>query len=91
LPGAVGNETSTANESFSEGLLDHPQYTRPTEFAGLRVPDVLLTGYHERSRAGARGSTEEERDGIVLILLEMMFSGILDWRRQTEGFLNLLE
>ena len=46
LPGAVGNETSTANESFSEGLLDHPQYTRPTEFAGLRVPDVLLTGNH---------------------------------------------
>ncbi len=46
LPGALGNETSTANESFSEGLLDHPQYTRPTEFSGLSVPDVLLTGNH---------------------------------------------
>src|SRR5437660_8119349 len=46
LPGALGNETSTANESFSEGLLDHPHYTRPTEFSGLRVPDVLLTGNH---------------------------------------------
>jgi tRNA (guanine37-N1)-methyltransferase len=46
LPGALGNETSAANESFSEGLLDHPHYTRPTEFAGLSVPDVLLTGNH---------------------------------------------
>jgi len=46
LPGALGNETSAANESFSAGLLDHPQYTRPTEFSGLSVPDVLLTGNH---------------------------------------------
>jgi tRNA (guanine37-N1)-methyltransferase len=46
LPGALGNETSATNESFSAGLLDHPHYTRPTEFSGLRVPDVLLTGNH---------------------------------------------
>jgi tRNA (guanine37-N1)-methyltransferase len=46
LPGALGNETSASNESFSEGLLDHPQYTRPTEFNGLGVPEVLLTGNH---------------------------------------------
>jgi tRNA (guanine37-N1)-methyltransferase len=46
LPGALGNEGSTINESFSDGRLDHPQYTRPTEFAGLTVPDVLLTGNH---------------------------------------------
>jgi tRNA (guanine37-N1)-methyltransferase len=46
LPGALGNETSATNESFSAGLLDHPQYTRPTEFSGLSVPDVLLTGNH---------------------------------------------
>jgi tRNA (guanine37-N1)-methyltransferase len=46
LPGALGNEDSTTNESFSAGLLDHPQYTRPTEFSGLSVPDVLLTGNH---------------------------------------------
>ena len=46
LPGAVGNENSTMNESFSEDLLDHPQYTRPTEVSGLSVPDVLLTGNH---------------------------------------------
>jgi len=46
LPGAVGNENSTMNESFSEDLLDHPQYTRPTDVSGLSVPDVLLTGNH---------------------------------------------
>jgi tRNA (guanine37-N1)-methyltransferase len=46
LPGALGNETSTTNESFSAGQLDHPQYTRPTEFAGMNVPEVLLTGNH---------------------------------------------
>ncbi|HEY5885765.1 MAG TPA: tRNA (guanosine(37)-N1)-methyltransferase TrmD [Pyrinomonadaceae bacterium] len=46
LPGALGNETSASNESFVEGTLDHPQYTRPTEFGGLNVPEVLLTGNH---------------------------------------------
>jgi len=46
IPGALGNETSAANDSFSAGELDHPQYTRPTEFAGLTVPEVLLTGNH---------------------------------------------
>lgn len=46
IPGALGNHNSTMNESFSEALLDHPQYTRPTELLGLKVPDVLLTGNH---------------------------------------------
>jgi tRNA (guanine37-N1)-methyltransferase len=46
LPGALGSETSSVNESFSTQLLDHPQYTRPPEFRGLRVPDVLLKGNH---------------------------------------------
>ncbi len=46
LPGALGSETSAAHESFSEGLLDHPQYTRPPELRGMPVPDVLLTGNH---------------------------------------------
>ena len=46
LPGALGNQTSASNESFVEGGLDHPQYTRPTEFSGLTVPEVLLTGNH---------------------------------------------
>lgn len=46
LPGALGSETSAASESFSEGLLDYPHYTRPPELRGLKVPDVLLTGNH---------------------------------------------
>jgi len=46
IPGALGSETSAVNESFSEGLLDCPHYTRPPEFRGMRVPEVLLTGHH---------------------------------------------
>ncbi|MDX6696222.1 MAG: tRNA (guanine37-N1)-methyltransferase [Blastocatellia bacterium] len=46
VPGALGSETSAINESFSEGLLDYPHYTRPPEFRGLSVPEVLLSGHH---------------------------------------------
>ena len=46
LPGALGSETSAVNESFSEGLLDFPHYTRPPEFRGMRVPEILLGGNH---------------------------------------------
>ena len=46
LPGALGSETSAVFESFTEGLLDHPQYTRPPEFRGMKVPEVLLSGNH---------------------------------------------
>ena len=44
LPGSLGDEQSTAQESFSSNLLEYPQYTRPVEFRGMRVPDVLLSG-----------------------------------------------
>jgi len=46
LPGAVGDEASVDVDSFSRGLLDFPHFTRPAEFRGLRVPDVLLSGNH---------------------------------------------
>ena len=46
LPGDLGNETSAITESFSDGLLDYPHYTRPSEFADMRVPNVLLNGDH---------------------------------------------
>jgi len=47
-PGALGRSASAEKESFSEGgILDYPQYTRPAEFRGLRVPEVLLSGHHE--------------------------------------------
>jgi len=48
VPGVLGNELSAAHESFSEGLLEHPHYTRPAEFRGWRVPDVLRSGDHGR-------------------------------------------
>ena len=47
LPDALGDEDSAANDSFSDGLLEYPQYTRPEEFKGLKVPDVLLSGNHK--------------------------------------------
>lgn len=46
LPGVLGNEQSTSDESFSNGALEYPQYTRPAEFKGLKVPEVLLSGNH---------------------------------------------
>jgi tRNA (guanine37-N1)-methyltransferase len=46
LPGALGNETSHVTDSFSTGLLEHPHYTRPADFRGWKVPDVLLSGHH---------------------------------------------
>jgi tRNA (guanine37-N1)-methyltransferase len=50
LPGALGDAQSAAAESFAQGLLDCPQYTRPEQYAGERVPEVLLSGHHERIR-----------------------------------------
>ncbi len=46
VPGVLGNSESTASESFSMGLLEYPQYTRPSEYRGWRVPEVLLSGNH---------------------------------------------
>ena len=46
LPGALGDDESSQDESFSHGLLEYPHYTRPAEFRGMKVPDVLLSGHH---------------------------------------------
>lgn len=46
LPGVLGNEDSSIQDSFSTGLLEHPHYTRPADFRGMKVPDVLLSGNH---------------------------------------------
>jgi tRNA (guanine37-N1)-methyltransferase len=54
IPGVLGNPESAADESFSRGLLEYPQYTRPEEFRGNRVPEVLLSGDHERVRSWRR-------------------------------------
>lgn len=46
LPGVLGNETSAVTDSFSTGLLEYPHYTRPVDFRGWKVPDILLSGHH---------------------------------------------
>ncbi len=46
IPGALGDEVSPEEESFADGLLEHPQYTRPAEYRGWQVPEVLLSGHH---------------------------------------------
>ncbi|MDR7483011.1 MAG: tRNA (guanosine(37)-N1)-methyltransferase TrmD [Armatimonadota bacterium] len=54
LPGVVGDAQSVAADSFTGGLLDYPHYTRPAEFRGLRVPEVLLRGHHAEIRRWRR-------------------------------------
>ncbi|MFN0094810.1 MAG: tRNA (guanosine(37)-N1)-methyltransferase TrmD [Dehalococcoidia bacterium] len=50
VPGALGDDTSPSEESFADGLLEHPHYTRPAEYNGWPVPDVLLSGHHANIR-----------------------------------------
>ena len=59
VPGVLGNADSAADESFSDGLLEYPQYTRPEEFRGLKVPDVLLSGDHQRVKQWRREKSLE--------------------------------
>lgn len=58
LPGVLGNEASTEEESHSNGLLEHPQYTRPAEWRGRAIPEVLLSGHHERIAQWRREMSE---------------------------------
>lgn len=51
IPGVLGSEESAVRDSFTDNLLDYPQYTRPVEFEGLAVPDVLLSGHHAKIEA----------------------------------------
>jgi tRNA (guanine37-N1)-methyltransferase len=69
LPGALGDDASAHEESFSQGLLEYPHYTRPAEFRGMKVPEVLLSGNHAeiaRWRAEqARLRTKERRPDLL--------------------------
>jgi len=60
IPGALGSETSATTESFSNGLLDCPHYTRPPDFAGMKVPEVLLTGHHAEIAKWRAQAAEEK-------------------------------
>lgn len=69
LPGALGDDESARSDSFSAGLLEHPQYTRPREFRGMQVPEILLSGDHGRIAAWreqeARRRTESRRPDLL--------------------------
>jgi tRNA (guanine37-N1)-methyltransferase len=69
LPGALGDDESSYDESFSHGQLEYPQYTRPAEFRGLKVPDVLVSGNHAEiekwRREQAKRRTKERRPDLL--------------------------
>jgi tRNA (guanine37-N1)-methyltransferase len=60
IPGVVGKKESLERESFENDVLDHPHYTRPSEFRGMRVPDVLLSGNHAEVERWRREAAEEK-------------------------------
>jgi tRNA (guanine37-N1)-methyltransferase len=68
LPGVAGNESSLAEESFASGLLEYPHYTRPREWEGRAIPDVLLSGDHKKiaewRRAEAEALTKKHRPDL---------------------------
>jgi tRNA (guanine37-N1)-methyltransferase len=69
LPGVMGNMASSEEESFTDGLLEYPHYTRPAEFRGWAVPEVLLSGHHQHvagwRRAAALARTLERRPDLI--------------------------
>jgi tRNA (guanine37-N1)-methyltransferase len=58
LPGVMGKLASGAKESFSEGLLEYPQYTRPQEFEGRQIPEILISGDHAKVAAWRLAQSE---------------------------------
>jgi tRNA (guanine37-N1)-methyltransferase len=69
LPGALGDDESAVEESFSHGLLEYPHYTRPAEFRGMKVPEVLMSGHHAEiekwRKAQAKLRTKERRPDLL--------------------------
>jgi len=80
LPGALGDEDSTKDDSFSEGLLEYPQYTRPEVFCDMKVPDILLSGDHAKIAQWRRKQAIERTKKWRPDLLEMN-KGIKDKQR----------
>ena len=85
LPGAVGDAASVAQDSFSEGVLDYPQYTRPAMFRGCAVPEVLLSGHHEAIR---RWRTREALRRTLLRRPDLLDEATLD--EETKAILGEL-
>jgi tRNA (guanine37-N1)-methyltransferase len=83
VPGVVGDAASVEGDSFSRGLLDYPHYTRPAEFAGRKVPEVLLSGHHAevrrwRKRVALRRTLERRPDLLATATLDEEERELLD-------------
>ncbi len=87
LPGALGDEMSARDESFSDGLLEYAQYTRPADYDGLRVPEVLLSGDHGAVNAWRRRSAIERTALWRPDLLDGAHLSVEEWEfaRQVMG------
>ncbi|TYS91118.1 tRNA (guanosine(37)-N1)-methyltransferase TrmD [Rossellomorea aquimaris] len=87
LPGVLGNEDSPIQDSFSSGLLEHPHYTRPSDFRGLKVPDELISGNHRlidewREKESLRRTFERRPDLLERYsLTDRQKAWIEDWRK----------
>ena len=92
IPGVVGGEASVYQDSFEDGLLEGPQYTRPREFRGMAVPEVLLSGHHEavrrwRRREALRRTLERRPDLLARARLSDEDRALLDELRREESML----
>ena len=88
IPGVLGSDESSQDESFSSGLLEYPQYTRPREYRGLTVPDVLLSGDHAKINRWRRDRALEltwRRRPEMLKSVELDKKDRLFMQRLTEG------
>jgi tRNA (guanine37-N1)-methyltransferase len=90
VPGVVGDEQSVEQDSFSRGLLDYPHYTRPAEYAGRAVPEVLLSGHHAdvrrwRRRAALARTLERRPDLLATAELDEEDRVLLDEVRKERG------
>ena len=88
VPGVVGDEASVARDTFARGLLDYPQYTRPAEFRGMRVPPVLLSGHHGeierwRRREALARTLAQRPDMLERAALDAEDEALLKELRQT--------
>ncbi|MGI6369018.1 MAG: tRNA (guanosine(37)-N1)-methyltransferase TrmD [Candidatus Kapaibacterium sp.] len=75
LPGAIGDSQSALDDSFMDGLLEPPQYTRPADFRGLKVPDILLSGHHKKIEEWQQKMALEKTKKIRPDLLEIENEG----------------
>lgn len=86
LPGALGDSESALNDSFQTGLLDSPQYTRPADFRGMKVPDVLLAGDHEEVKKWREQKSIERTSARRPDLMERYLSEPDAKKEQTPKF-----